>query len=168
MFKVNIYIETDLTGVKKQYRGYGAVVEFILHNGEPETREAYGLLEATGNQIMLIALNEALKHLGKPCEITVYMDNKYVSENIRNGKMYEWRDNNWKTVRNEPIANMKEWQELIGLIGKHRVTFMSVKHHPYTNYIQNELKTMKNNGERWEQQRLSEEKDYENNISSKL
>ena len=153
-FKVNIYIETDTGGLRKQYRGYGAIVEFVLKNGDPETREAYGLEEATGNQIVMLALIEALKILTKPCSITVYVDNKYLSENILRGRVYEWASNGWKTVRNEPIANMNEWKELISLLKGHEVKFANSKEHSYRKVMQSEIKKIKDQGIRWKQQRL--------------
>lgn len=155
-FKVNIYIETDTAGVRKQYRGYGAIVEFVLKNGDPETRETYGLEEATGNQIALIALIEALKILTKPCNITVYMENKYVSENICKGRIYEWLANGWKTVRNEPIANMNEWKELLQLIEGHELIFAYAKEHSYKKLMQGEIKKIKDQGTSWRQQRLDQ------------
>ena len=158
-FKVNIYIETDEAGVRKQYRGYGAIVEFVLKSGAPETREDYGLEEATGNQIVLLALIEALKRLTKPCSITIYTNNRYVSENIRLGRIYEWFANGWKTVRNEQIANMKEWKELLPLIEGHELTFAHSKEHSYKKVMQGEIKKIKNQGVAWKQQRLDQQEE---------
>lgn len=142
--------------MRKQYRGYGAIVEFVLKNGNPETRDAYGLEEATGNQIVLLALNEALKILTKPCDITIYTNNKYVSENIRLGRVYEWLANGWKTVRNEPIANLEEWRELLSLIEGHKLTFVDTKEHSYKQVMQSEIKKIKDQGVSWRQQRLDQ------------
>lgn len=154
MFKVNVYIETDTAGVKKQYRGYGAVVEYMLKTGKPYTCDAYGLEEATGNQIVLIALIEALRMLKKSCEITVYTDNRYVAENIQNGRIYEWAGNGWKTVRNEEIANCKEWKELLELIKGQEILFACGKKHSYKERMQYDIKKIKDQGIAWRQQRL--------------
>lgn len=145
--------------MRKQYRGYGAIVEFVLKNGDPETREDYGLEEATGNQIVLLALIEALKRLTKPCSITIYTNNKYVSENIRLGRIYEWFANGWKTVRNEQIANMKEWKELLPLIEGHELTFAHAKEHSYKKVMQREIKKIKDQGVTWRQQRLDQQEE---------
>lgn len=145
--------------MRKQYRGYGAIVEFVLKNGVPETREDYGLEEATGNQIVLLALIEALKRLTKPCSITIYTNNKYVSENIRLGRVYEWFANGWKTVRNEQIANMKEWKELLPLMEGHELLFANTKEHSYKKVMQREIKKIKDQGETWRQQRLDQQEE---------
>lgn len=154
-FHVNIYIETDGAGVKKQYRGYGAIVEFIRKSGEPETRDIYGLEEATRNQIMLMALTESMKILAKRCDVTVYMDNSYVTESISRGRIYEWSANGWKTVKNEPIANEREWKELLGLLEKHDITFACVNKHDYQKRLQYDIQKIKNQGISWKQQRLN-------------
>lgn len=134
-------------------------MEFVLKNGDPETREDYGLEEATGNQIVLLALIEALKRLTKPCSITIYTNNKYVSENIRLGRIYEWFTNGWKTVRNEQIANMKEWKELLPLIEGHELTFAPAKEHSYKKVMQREIKKIKDQGLAWKQQRLDQQEE---------
>ncbi|MBE5877082.1 MAG: hypothetical protein E7290_09395 [Lachnospiraceae bacterium] len=153
-FDVNIYIETDTAEARRQYRGYGVIVEFLLKNGEPVTRDAYGLADATGNQIMLMALIDALKILTKPCNVIIYMDNRYVSENIRLGHIYEWFANGWKTLRNEPIANAEEWRELMGLIEGHELAFAPTKEHSYKECLQYAIRKLKDQGENWQQQRL--------------
>lgn len=154
IFKVNIYIETDAPGVKKQYRTYGVIVEFLLKNGQPETRDTYGTEEATANHIMLLALIDALEILTKPCDITIYMENKYVSESIRQGRQYEWLANGWKTVRNEPIANAEEWRRLIELLEGHEVTFAYAQTHSYKERLQYDIKKIRDQGTEWRQQRL--------------
>lgn len=153
---MNIYIETDAPGMRRQYRGYGAVVEFLRSNGIPEKRDAYGLEDATGNQIMLIALAEALKLLAKPCDITIYMDNRYVSEHIRNGSVYEWLDTGWKTVRNEPVKNAEEWKEILRLIEGHDITFAYAGKNPHRDKMQKEIKDIRDRGIQWKQQKLEQ------------
>lgn len=69
MFKVNIYMETDTGSRKRLYRGYGAVVEFIRKNGEPETREAFGLCDGTWNLAYILALTDALELLTRPVRL---------------------------------------------------------------------------------------------------
>lgn len=154
LFKVNIYIETDSEEVKRKDRAYAALVEYIKQDGKHEKRTMNDIVSATRNQIMLIALNEALGILLKPCDITVYMDNKYVSENIRQGRMYEWKANGWKTVRNEEIANVEEWRELVKLIKDHNIVFLNAKSYADKEELKKQIKEMMKQREQWEQQRL--------------
>lgn len=157
MFNVNIYIETDGGGAKKRYRTYAAIVEFITKNGEPVTRAACGTEKATGNRIMLLALAAALGILKKPCEVTVYMDCPYVTENIRRGRMYEWQENGWKTIRGEPTANREEWEEITRLIKRHQLAFAAVNTHSYRDRLQYDIRKIKEQDLEWQQQKLEQQ-----------
>ncbi len=155
MLKVNVYIATDKSGVKNQHRAYASIVEFITKSGEPLTREAYGVEKATGNRIMLIALNSALCILTKPCEVTVYMNCPYVTETIRKGRVYEWISNGWKTIKGEPIANREEWEKIVRLTERHELVFVAVKKHSYSDRLQYDIRKLK--GQNWQQQEIGGE-----------
>lgn len=154
MFEVNIYIETDSNGVRKMYRGYGAIVEFILKDGSPETRDIYGCQEATGNQINLIALNDALQILTKPCDVTIYMNNQYVSGSISTGRAEGWKNNGWQTIKGEYIANKEEWQQVMKLVNRHNIRFAKKDRHEYQKLLQSNIKNIRDKGIEWQQQRL--------------
>ena len=154
MFRVNVYIESNLKGFRKQVGWYGYVVEYTKMSGEVETRESFECLEATGNQIMLKALTESLKILNKACDVTVYMDSEYVRNMVTQNRPQQWKRNNWMTAKNEPVANKEEWQQLMEQLEKHRVDFAYTKGHAYSEWLQSEIKTRKEGKEKWEQQRL--------------
>lgn len=152
MLKVNIYIETDGGDAKRRYRTYAAIVEFITKRNETVTREACGTENATLNRIMLLALTVSLRILNKPCKVTVYMDCPYVTENIRQGRVYEWLACGWRTVRGEPVANREEWEKVIRLAERHELAFVTKKEHPYSGVLQDEIRRMKNGGMEYRQQ----------------
>lgn len=154
MFKVNIYIETDSMDVKRKYRAYAVIVEYIKQDGKHEKRQINEIVYATRNQVMLIALSEALGILTKKCDITVYMDSKYVQGNIRKEKLDKWQQNGWKTVRNEGIANAEEWIELIKNIKGHNIVFSNTKSYEDKEKLKKQVKEMMKQREQWEQQRL--------------
>lgn len=154
MFKVRIYIETSLKGFRKQTGWYGAVIEFIKKNGEPETRDIFEKVEATANQIMIIALTQSLTQLTKECEVTVYIASEYVRSSIEKDRIRQWKMNGWNTARNEPVANVEEWQQLEPLLQKHKVIFSYKKTNGYKEWLLNEIQKRKDDCEKWEQQRL--------------
>ena len=154
MFRVNIYIESNVKGFRRQSGWYGAVIEFIRRNGEPETRDIFEKMEATGNNIMLTALLESLKILNKECDVTVFMDSDYVRKNIEQGTIRQWKMNGWKTAKNEPVANMQEWQQMEEQLQKHKLSFSYAKENKYRQWIQNEIRIRKDGCEKWEQQKL--------------
>ena len=99
MFKVNIYIDSSIKSVKKQTGWYGAIIEYIKSNGEPEQRELYEKIEATRNNTMLIALVESLKKLNRECDVTISMNCPYVCNNVVGDRIKQWKMNGWKTAK---------------------------------------------------------------------
>lgn len=154
MLKVSIYIETDIGSRKRLYRGYGAVVEFIKKNGEPETRKTFGLCEGTWNLAYILALTDALKILTKPCLVTIYAANKYVCESMCNGRVKEWKEIGWRTIRGEPIVCTEEWKELFKAAAGHELHFVSSCRSSYSDDLQNEIKKLKSQGENWQQMHI--------------
>lgn len=137
--EVNIYIEIDSQGVRKQVRWYGAVVEFVRASGKAEKRSVYGGAEATYNQISLIALESALSLLICPCSVTVYMQCDHVKGSITQGYADRWNRNGWKNERDEPVANAEEWKALLLQASKHELSFSFNIDHPYREELEKEI-----------------------------
>lgn len=154
MFKVNIYIETDGNDKITRYRTYKAIVEFKTQNSGEQTREVHGTEKASGDGIVLTALTSALALLIKPCEVNVIISDKcdYVTETIRNGRMYTWLSNGWQTVQGKPVKNREEWKKIIRFTERHNITFIIKDTHPYKNRMQYDIKRLK--GQNWQQQRI--------------
>lgn len=143
MFAVNVYIENDQRDFNRRAGWYGAVVEYRKTNGELETREKFGLVEATCHQMTLIALIESLKILSKECHVTVYMDSDYICNMITQNRHLQWQRNNWRKANNDPIANQKEWQQLTEQLAKHRVEITNTKGHAYSAWLKEEIRKRK-------------------------
>lgn len=153
-FKVNIYIETDSACVKEQYRAWGYIVKYVKKNGKQEKRCGVEVVKATRNRAMLIALNEALQILLQPCEITVHMDNKYISENILQSNIEKWQQNGWKNARNEDVKNVEDWKEFVKLIKGHSISFSYAKSYEDKKELKMQVQeTMKQRND-WQQQRI--------------
>ena len=154
IFNVNIYIELDDNSAKRQKRAFGVMVEFVLKDGTKEIRDVCGVDMATGNQIAVMALTEGLGILTKSCSVTVHMENRYVSESIRTGRVKQWADSEWKTVKGKPIANVEEWQQLYSLLQKHRVMIADVVRHSYREKLEEKYLKLLEESNRWEQQQI--------------
>lgn len=154
MQKVRIYIEMDTQVVRKQNRVWGYLIECTQKSGKCGKRADWSFADTTRNQAMLIALNEALKRFHKPCSITVYMDNKYISEPLKQKKIAEWQQNGWKTIHNEDIKNVEEWKELAKLMKGHEITFAPPKPYEDQKELLKKMEQMKLQRDDWQQQRL--------------
>lgn len=105
--------------------GWGAIlvyngVEKELSGGEPHT---------TNNRMELSAVIAALSALKEPCRVRVTSDSRYVVEAVSNGWVEGWRARGWKKADKSPAQNVDLWEQLLGLLKKHEVTFVWVRGH---------------------------------------
>ena len=104
--------------------GWGALLiagnrEKTMHGGEPET---------TNNRMELTAAIEALNALGKPRNVILYTDSKYVMDGI-NDWMPNWKKRGWKTAAKKPVKNKDLWQALDEAVARHEIDWRWVKGH---------------------------------------
>lgn len=105
--------------------GWGAILMY-----KDAKKEISGGMKNTTNNIMeIMAVVEALKCLKKESEVQVYSDSAYTVNAFKQGWIYNWIKNGWKTANKEPVKNKKLWQELYDLTKKHKVEFIKVKGH---------------------------------------
>ena len=129
MKKVTIYTDGACSG-NPGPGGWGA----ILMYGENE-KEISGAKEDTTNNVMEItAVLEALKLLKEECEVEVYSDSAYVVNAFKNGWIYNWMKNGWRTSNKEPVKNKELWIELYEFTKKHEIEFIKVKGHSDNEY----------------------------------
>ena len=101
----------------------------ILISGEHK-KEIFGGEKHTTNNIMeLTAILKGLKALKKPCEVELYSDSSYCVNAFKQGWIYNWIKNNWKTSNGENVKNKELWLELYNLTQSHKVSFNKVKGH---------------------------------------
>ena len=71
----------------------------------------------------------ALAALREPCEVTLTSDSRYVVEAVSNGWVESWRARGWRKADKSPALNVDLWEQLLGLLKKHDVTFQWVRGH---------------------------------------
>lgn len=114
-------------------QGHGGWGTILMYKGNK--KEISGGQKQTTNNIMEItAVIEGLKQLKFECEVTIYSDSAYVVNAFKQGWIYNWMKNNWKTSGGEPVKNKELWQELYALTKKHKVEFVKVKGHSDNEY----------------------------------
>ena len=122
--KVIIYTDGACSG-NPGPGGWGAILMY-----KSAKKEISGGMKNTTNNIMEItAVIEALKCLKNECKATVYSDSAYTVNAFKQGWIYNWMKNGWKTANKEPVKNKELWQELYDLTKKHKVEFIKVKGH---------------------------------------
>jgi ribonuclease HI len=105
--------------------GWGA----ILRYGDREKELCGAQNPTTNNRMELTAVIEGLSALKEPCQVVVCSDSTYVVNGVEKGWVYSWRQKNWMKKKDEPVPNADLWQQLLTLLGKHKVTFNWVRGH---------------------------------------
>tara|TARA_X000000368_G_scaffold147179_1_gene116035 strand:+ start:338 stop:772 length:435 start_codon:yes stop_codon:yes gene_type:complete len=82
----------------------------------------------TNNRMELTAVIEALKYLKYKSNINLFTDSKYVMQGIKEW-IHNWKKNNWKTSKKEPVKNKELWIELDKLVSLHNIQWKWVKGH---------------------------------------
>jgi len=83
----------------------------------------------TNNRMEMTAIIQGLSKCKKDEDIILYSDSKYVLSGIKDW-MLNWKQNDWKTVKNKPIKNKDLWLLIDECIQKKdNVKFRHVKAH---------------------------------------
>ncbi len=124
MKKVTIYTDGACSG-NPGPGGWGAV---LIYNGiEKELSGAEK--DTTNNRMELFAAISALRALKEPCEVELYSDSAYLCNAINEQWLFDWKQKNWRNASKKDVKNVDLWEELITLMGLHRITFIKVKGH---------------------------------------
>ena len=121
MKKVTVY--TD--GACRGNPGAGGWGTILVYNGV-EKELSGGEAVTTNNRMELTAAIKGLSALKEPCEVELYSDSKYMVDAINLGWAEGWKRTNWK---NGKAKNPDLWEELLNLLGKHKVTVLWVRGH---------------------------------------
>ena len=124
MKKVTIYTDGACSG-NPGPGGWGAV---LIYN-EIEKEMSGVEKDTTNNRMELFAAISALRALKEPCEVELYSDSAYLCNAINEGWLFDWKQKNWRTANKKDVKNVDLWEELIMMMGLHRITFIKVKGH---------------------------------------
>ena len=129
MEEVSIYTDGACSG-NPGPGGWGAILMY-----KENKKEISGGKEATTNNIMEItAVIEALKLLKFPCKVKIYSDSAYVVNSFKQGWIYNWQMNGWKTASKEDVKNKELWEGLYNFTQIHKIEFIKVKGHSDNKY----------------------------------
>jgi ribonuclease HI len=87
-----------------------------------------GVARTTNNRMEMTAAIEGLCALTRACDVEVVTDSEYLRRGMTEF-LERWRSNGWKSASGNPVLNQDLWQQLDGLAGHHRVTWIHVGGH---------------------------------------
>jgi len=104
--------------------GWAAILRYKDSEKEISGFESH----TTNNRMEIKAVNEALRMLKEPCEVTVHTDSRYLRDGITLW-IHGWKRNGWKTRDRHPVKNRELWETLDELSQKHRIKWIWVEGH---------------------------------------
>ncbi len=140
MKHVDIFITHNMAGMKCRSAAYVYVISTHTSRGDATYTEFGTEYDTTVNRINLSALLSALKHFGRPAEITVYTDSSTVAGAFNCGNIRKWQQNGFRTARGKPLANEDLWRMVAEGMQGHLVNAILTNHHQYTNWAEDELR----------------------------
>lgn len=136
--RVNIYTHSGIHGMKKKVGYIWYVLEAETEKGPVAKAEKVKIAESTENQAELYALLLAVRRLTKQVELHIYTDSAYVAAGWKQDWLKNWKKNNWRTAKGEPVAFAQFWQELGTRAAAHHVEIHLKEQHSYNSWFESE------------------------------
>lgn len=133
MYRVNIYVMTDIKGPRRRDGVYAYLLELPTQKGPATCQVFREIKDATENRAELTALVEALKRLNQNCDLDIYTDSEYVSAPLSKDWIAWWRENGWMNAKGREIANCDLWRQMAELLNGNHFQIHTGEHYPYKN-----------------------------------
>ena len=134
MQTVHIYVETENTSPRSTSRMAGYVLEYKKQSGEMKTAEDFSQKIGTYHRAILLAMEDALKRMNRPCELHIHTQDEYVLNSI-DKYLHIWAANGWRNKKGDLVKNHFEWSRLWRLLQGHLIVTEAGMHSRYSNMV---------------------------------
>lgn len=140
MRTVDIYIDTSIKGPRRRDGTCLYILAFQAANGKTADRgRRIQRADATENQLTLLGLEAALRHLKEPCRLILHLECTYVASALQHRWFDEWRHNGWMNAKNKVVSNADTWQAIEYLLNAHVFEVVLKQPHTYRDWMRREL-----------------------------
>lgn len=140
---VNIYIETDLHGPRRQDGTAMYILEAQTSKGPGTRHKIIPIPATTEHHLVLEALGDALGRINQSCQVEAWIEDRYIANAIDGGLLQQWEIRDWQTTKGEPVTDADLWEAIAGHLRRHVVTLHPVEHHAYKGWLQDQIKKYK-------------------------
>jgi ribonuclease HI len=139
MDNVDLYIYSTVKGMALKNGKHIYIIEKLTGKGPATlTGGAKEVKDVTGYQSELMAINEALKRMTKPCSIKVHAANVTLRAALQNGWYKTWADNDYRNSSGEEVVCADDWKEFNELIKEHCISDVVNDRHSYSSWMESE------------------------------
>lgn len=139
MDKLDIYVYTDIKGIRKAKGSYIWLIEMQTQKTPVTLWDKKETEAVTGRIAELQGLIQALGRTTRSCEIILHISNENLYNVFQNGWLEAWSSSGWKDCKGEPVKDAEKWSEFYQLLKKHTLLGVSKEHHSYSSWMQNQL-----------------------------
>lgn len=139
MDKLDIYVYTDIKGIRKAKGSYIWLIETQGKSGPVTLWDKKETEAVTGRIAELTALTEALGRTTRPCEIAFHISNENLFNVFRNNWIEAWHSSGWLDCKGEPVKDADKWQAFYDLAKRHNILDVSIGHHSYSSWMESQL-----------------------------
>lgn len=146
MHKLSIYIECEPRCLRESEKMFG----YVRVEPDGTKRRAVNGAVTTWHRAVLASLRGAMAKINDSYELHIYSDNGYVLNNIVNGNLEHWAENDYKNRAGYPIKNHDMWKEVYRLTRGQKV-IVHVGGHCYSDALRDrfvEVETEKTGNKR--------------------
>lgn len=140
---VNLYIETDLHGPRRQDGTVMYLLEAQTSKGTGTREKIIPIPDTTEHHLVLEALEEALGRINQSCQVDVWLQDHYIAGAIDGGMVQQWMIRDWKSAKGDPVTDADLWEGIAGHLRRHIVTIHLAEHHGYRGWMQDQIKKYK-------------------------
>ena len=140
---VNLYIDTDLHGPRRQDGTAMYILETQTGKGTVTRDKLISIPATTEHHLVLEALADAMARINQSCQVEVYLQDRYIADAINSGLVQQWQIRDWQTAKGNPVTDADLWAAIAGHLRKHIVTLHLAEHHAYRGWIQDQIKNQK-------------------------
>lgn len=140
---VNLYIETDFRGPRRQDGMVMYLLETQTARGTRTRDKIITIPQTTEHHLVLEAMEEALGRLNQSCQVEIYLCDRYIADAIEGGLLQRWWLNGWQTARGELVKDADLWESIAGQLKRHVITIHLAEYHGYRRWIQDQMRQCK-------------------------
>lgn len=140
---VNLYIETDFRGPRRQDGMVMYLLETQTAQGTRTRDKIITIPQTTEHHLVLDAPEEALGRINQSCQVDIWLSDRYVASAIDGGLVQRWWVKGWRTAQDKPVADADLWESIAGNLHKHVCTMHLAEHHGYRSWMQEQMRQRK-------------------------
>lgn len=137
--KVNVYMYQTAKGPRRQ-QAFGIYILEAETTQGPVTKTIHLQTEGSENEANLKVLADALEHLKKPTDLSIYTESQWLSTALTEW-LPKWRETEYLSAKNEKVAFSDIWEKVGKILESQNMTVFCQNEHSFRGWLIKNAKT---------------------------